>query len=116
MTTSGLMSLARKLDVKWAPQLLCVLESAISVSKAPERHHASFALEQAERRLARSVESGIETFGIPELIKRLRELAPETEIEFHFVHGKLYTGTCFVVANEWVGCEFVKKGKALTVP
>ncbi|MGN6666321.1 MAG: hypothetical protein ACTHKH_05035 [Trinickia sp.] len=59
---------------------------------------------------------GLRTFGIESLIVTLIALPPDASLENYGVKNDAYTGSCFVFDGKLIGCEFVERGLAQTIP
>jgi hypothetical protein len=82
----------------------------------PQLHRVSFILQRARMREQNSIKLVLETFGLPDLITPLERLTPDQELKIYGVKNTTDVGSCFVLDDRIVGCEFVKRGVSKTTP
>lgn len=103
---------------EWRGALESVLISAdvVEIPGFPRIDRASFVLAQAKSRQTNAVTLELKTFGLPSLITELEALPPDTPLQNYGIKNGAYTGSCFVLDERLVGCEFVERGAAKTIP
>ncbi|MGI4887823.1 MAG: hypothetical protein ACRYGJ_02055 [Janthinobacterium lividum] len=114
-----LISLVVKLEPNaWVDQLSRVFTSndVTEISGNPKINRVSFILGMAKLRKENSLKLGLKTFGLENLIPKLERLSPDDKLETYGIENGLYTGSCFVRCGEIIGCEFVARGLARTIP
>jgi hypothetical protein len=113
-----LVSLLNEVDRNWRPSLLEVLQSpdVEEVHGNPQINRASFILQRARMRQCNSLKLGLETFGLPDLILTLAKLPAHQQLRSYGVKTTMFIGSCFVLDDRMLGCEFVKRGISKTVP
>ena len=102
----------------WTEALASVLTSpeAFVIAGYPRSDRVSFILDRARMRKENSERLGLRTFGLESLIATLTALPPDTSLENYGVKNNAYTGSCFVFDGKLIGCEFVARGLAQTIP
>jgi hypothetical protein len=110
--------LSHESSVLWVKKLREILESSDlkEKSESPQSCTINFALEQSKRRLENTKSLGKETFGITELIEVLEKLDKSMEITFYLITNSDFLGTCYVLKNSVLGCEFVRKTGSISMP
>lgn len=114
-----LVQMLRGLDPsEWTVALNAVLTSpdVIEIGGYPRSDRASFILDRARRRRGNAARLGLRTFGLDNLITVLETVPPDTTLENYGVNNSAYTGSCFVLKGKLLGCEFVEKGLAKSIP
>jgi len=104
---------------EWTEALKSVIRSpdVAEIAGYPRVDRASFILAQAKMRQSNSRRLGLKTFGLDSLITALGKLQPDAQLTNYGIENGLYTGSCFVFDNNnLIGCEFVAKGLAKTIP
>jgi len=101
---------------KDALKLVLTAEDVVEIAGYPRVDRASFVLAQAKMRQRNVAGLDLKTFGLASLIAELEKLPPDTLLENYGVKNGSYTGSCFVLDSKLVGCEFVSRGLAKTVP
>jgi hypothetical protein len=98
-------------EKSWTEKLRAMFasESFMEKSDNPQSCIASFALNQAKRRLKYTRAISKETFGIDELIVVLSGLEQDKELEFFSIENSTYLGTCYIADERMLGCECVLK-------
>lgn len=102
----------------WTEALAAVLASpeVIEIAGYPRTDRVSFILDRARMRKDNSERLALRTFGLESLITALTALPPEVCLENYGVKNDTYTGSCFVLDGKLIGCEFVARGLAQTIP
>lgn len=102
----------------WRDSLQSVLADAETkeIPGNPQMYRVSFILDRARMRLSSSINLRLETFGVSELISVLEQLSPADRLEGYSLKNCRYTGTCFVWRDQLIGCEFVARRLARTIP
>jgi hypothetical protein len=105
-------------DHDWRASLFEILQSpdVEEIHGNPQLHRVSFILKRARMREQNSITLVLETFGLPDLITALERLTPDQELKTYGVKNTTYVGSCFVLDDRIVGCEFVKRGASKTTP
>jgi hypothetical protein len=108
---SYLMELLDNTVNPWAEKLrpVLVLAKATRIPVNLQHCTADFSLTQALRRLATSRALEKKTFGIESLIEELRLLARDVVLKYYVISTDNYLGTCYVLRERLLGCEFVVK-------
>jgi hypothetical protein len=120
--TGNIKRLAAMLEERersdWTEALASVLTSpeAVVIAGYPRLDRVSFILDRARMRKDNSERLGLRTFGLESLIATLIALPPDASLENHGVKNDAYTGSCFVFDGKLIGCEFVARGLAQTIP
>ena len=106
-----LIALLDKLDAPWAADLRRVLLSAKAEENQVNFQHCTvkFALSQARRRLESSSQRKKQTFGIESLVDELSRFDTDLVLDYYVVSTSPWLGTCFVLQDHLLGCEFVVK-------
>lgn len=102
----------------WTEALASVLTSpeAVVIAGYPRSDRVSFILDRARMRKDNSERLGLRTFGLESLIATLIALPSDASLENYGVKSDAYTGSCFVFDGKLIGCEFVARGLAQTIP
>lgn len=95
----------------WSEDLRRVLLATepTEISETPQHCVVYFALSQARRRLETSRAQGKTTFGIESLIATLSALNEDETLDYYVISNSTHLGTCYVLQNRLLGCEFVLK-------
>ncbi|MBR8335534.1 hypothetical protein KDW69_28180 [Burkholderia ambifaria] len=102
---------------EWTDALDSVLISAnvVEIPGYPRVERASFVLAQAKSRQTNTANLKLQTFGLASLITELEALPPDTPLQNYGIKSGAYIGSCFVLDEKLVGCEFVERGTSKTV-
>jgi hypothetical protein len=115
---SYLIGLLDQVVAPWAEDLRQVLLSAkaAEIPVAVQQCTVRFALAQALRRSETSRSLKKQTFGIEGLIKQLRRLDEDVYLDYYVISTAKHLGTCYVLKNRLLGCEFVLKDGTKSKP
>lgn len=113
-----LLELLNNVTAPWTEDLRQVLLSAEATGTPAHLQHCTvhFALGQALRRLKTSHAQGKQTFGIKELIEELRFLNENLVLDYYVISTPMHLGTCYVLRDSLLGCEFVLKSGTMSKP
>ncbi|RKU03029.1 hypothetical protein C7H84_12555 [Burkholderia sp. Nafp2/4-1b] len=103
---------------EWSGALESVLTSpdVVEIPGYPRIDPASFVLARAKSRQANTQKLKLKTFGLASLITELEALPADTPLQNYGIKTGAYTGSCFVLDEKLLGCEFVERGTAKTIP
>jgi len=102
----------------WVGDLHHVLLSAkpTEIPVTPQHCTVQFALSQATRRLKSSRAQAKQTFGIESLIEELHHLDKEATLACYVISTARHLGTCYILSDRLLGCEFVIKSGTKLLP
>lgn len=117
-TYSYLIGLLDHVDAPWTENLRQILISAAATGNSVNLQHCTveFAFSQALRRLKTTRVKEKRTFGIESLIEELRHLNENMVLDYYIISTENYLGTCFVLEDRLIGCEFVIKSGTKSMP
>lgn len=106
--------LSKKNRDEWLLGLDEILRSDSLTGAPPHDESVSFLLLMFNQRMEKHILSGINTFGLPELIEKLA-LLPKTQILKVFpLKTDIFSGDCIVYKNSIIGCAFIKRDLSLS--
>lgn len=110
-TLAYLMELLNRTVAPWTENLRQVLLLAEQESASVKSQNCTvyFSLNQAIRRLETSRLQEKQTLGIESLIEELRRIDEDVILEYYIISTTKQLGTCYVLDDVLIGCEFVLK-------